>query len=89
MLGPLEAYCYNVFAFFFRRSRLGTANSKKPSNEELKNKEEKGKAYLLEKYTEQLLDKVSKEELRETVPVPAGVDTNEWLATNSELIYIL
>jgi len=69
------------------RSRLGTANSKKPSNEELKNKEEKGKAYLLEKYTEQLLDKVSKEELRETVPVPAGVDTNEWLATNTLSFY--
>ena len=72
----------------FRRSRLGTANSKKPVSEEYKNKEEKGKAYLSEKYTGQLLDKVSKEELHETVPVPAGVDTNEWLATNSELIYL-
>ena len=51
--------------------------------EDFKNKEEKGKAYLSDKYTGQLLDKVSKEELRETVPVPAGIDTNEWLATNS------
>ena len=89
MLGPFKHVVITTYHLFCRRSRLGTANSKKPSNEELKNKEEKGKAYLLEKYTEQLLDKVSKEELRETVPVPAGVDTNEWLATNSKLIYII
>ncbi len=71
-----------AYFLFHRRSRLGTGTSKKPTSEESK---EKGKAYLAEKYRGQLLDKVSKDELRETCPVPAGVDTNEWLATNSKL----
>ena len=43
---------------------------------------------MLDKYKGQLLDRISKEELRETVPVPAGVDTNEWLATNSKYMMI-
>eukprot|EP00794_Sanderia_malayensis_P018229 gene18229-20047_t len=66
------------------RSRLGTSASKKPSNEENK---EKGKAYLSEKHKGQLLNKITKEELHDTVPVPAGVDTNEWLATNTLSFY--
>lgn len=66
------------------RSRLGTGASKKSATDESK---DKGKAYLTEKYKGQLLDKISKEELRETVPVPAGVDINEWLATNTLSFY--
>ncbi|XP_065070901.1 MOB kinase activator 2-like isoform X2 [Rhopilema esculentum] len=66
------------------RNRLGAGTSKKSGTEESR---EKGKAYLLDKYTGELLDKISKAELRETVPVPAGVDINEWLATNTLSFY--
>ena len=64
----------------FRKNRFSTGASKKASAEE--NKE--NKAYLTEKYKGQLLDRISKEELQETVKVPMGVDSNEWLATNSK-----
>ena len=34
-----------------------------------------------------LINKVSKENIMETVPAPMGIDVNEWLATNTLSFY--
>jgi len=63
------------------RSRLGGSSARKtgsPSEDSHK------AAYLSDNYLNgQLISKVSKEELQDSVPVPAGVDSNEWLATHT------
>lgn len=67
------------------RSKLGGAGSSHSRNPR---HEENQKAYMIDKTNlGNLLSKITKDELQETVPVPTGVDINEWLATNTLSFY--
>jgi len=68
------------------RSKLGTSSSSSSSSSTRATvrPNEDQKPYMSDTDNlGNLLNKVTKEHIQETVPVPMGVDLNEWLATNT------
>jgi len=68
------------------RSKLGTSSSS--STRTIRSNEENQKPYMNDTDNlKNLVNKVTKDNIQESVPAPMGVDINEWLATNTLSFY--
>jgi len=66
------------------RSKLGNSSSSSSTRTTLRSNDDNQKPYMNDRDNlGNLVSKVTKDNIQETVPAPMGVDINEWLATNT------